>query len=61
MLGDRPFLMGDEASIPDLVALHCLNWGVGAKLTSNPKGLRDYAKRLRSRDGYKRAWARRGD
>ncbi len=61
MLGDGPYLMGDRMTIPDIVALHCLNWGVGAKLTSNPRGLRDYGKRLRDRPAYKAAWARRGD
>ncbi len=61
MLGDGPFLMGDQMTIADILAVHCLNWAVGTKLTSKPKGLQDYAKRLRERPGYQAAWARRGD
>ena len=61
MLGDKPFLMGETITIPDILAVHCLNWAVGAKLSSRNKDLHDYAKRLRGREAYQRAWALRGD
>ena len=33
-LADRmagPFLMGDEMTVPDIIATHCLGWGVAAR------------------------------
>lgn len=61
MLGDKPFLMGDAITIPDILAVHCLNWAIGAKLSSRNKELLGYAKRLKDRDGYQQAWTLRGD
>ena len=31
---DGPFLMGDEMTVPDILAVHCLNWSIGAGFPS---------------------------
>lgn len=54
----HPFLMGDEISLPDVLAVHCLNWSVGAKFPRLPEPLHDYAKRLRERPAFQAAFSR---
>ncbi|MEM8956791.1 MAG: glutathione S-transferase family protein [Pseudomonadota bacterium] len=58
-LGDRPFLMGAQMTIPDIMAGHCCNWAVtaGVKLDPPPP-LAAYLKRLRARPAYRRAIGR---
>lgn len=53
-----PFLMGEEISLPDLLAVHCLNWSVGAAFARLPDDLHAYAKRLRERPAFQAAFAR---
>ena len=48
-----PYLMGDAITLPDLLAVHCLNWAVAAKFPVEDPALLDYATRLRQRDAYK--------
>lgn len=55
---DGPFLMGDAISIPDILAVHCLNWAVGAKFPRVDDKLFAYARRLRDRPAYQAAAAR---
>ncbi|WP_298841386.1 glutathione S-transferase family protein [uncultured Roseobacter sp.] len=55
---DGPFLMGDEISIPDILACHCINWSVGAKFPRVDDRLFAYAKNLRERPAYQAAAAR---
>ncbi len=57
-LGDRPFLMGDRMTVPDILAIHCLGWGVGAKFPSPEGALADYVGRLRARPAFLRTMAR---
>jgi len=56
-MGDGPFLMGDDMTLPDIVAAHCLNWARAATFPVED-GLADYAARLCSRPAYMRALAR---
>lgn len=51
------FLMGDQFTVPDILLTHCMNWSVGAKFTCENKNLLNYAKRMRQRPAYKRAFA----
>lgn len=47
------FVMGDQISIPDILAVHCLNWAIGAKFPVENDVVNAYAKRLRARDAFK--------
>ena len=51
------YLMGDMFTIADILATHCLNWAVVAKLPEASEALKSYARRCRARDAYKRALA----
>tara|TARA_R110000737_G_scaffold45671_1_gene65719 strand:- start:468 stop:1109 length:642 start_codon:yes stop_codon:yes gene_type:complete len=51
MQGD--FLMGNAFSVPDLLAVHCLDWATSAKFPVENPVLLDYAKRVRARDAYR--------
>ena len=57
-LGDKPFLMGDALSIPDIFATHCIGWSVMAGFPPLPDALKAYSKRMRARPAYKKAGAR---
>lgn len=57
MLGDGPFLTGDQMTIPDIIATHCGTWAVGAKFPLNDPVLKAYLKRMRDRPAYLRASA----
>ncbi|MGR3466737.1 MAG: glutathione S-transferase family protein [Shimia sp.] len=52
-----PFLMGERMTVPDILAVHCLGWGLVAKFPPPSQALKDYAKGLRSRPAYKAAQA----
>jgi glutathione S-transferase len=47
------FVMGDEMTVPDILAVHCLNWAIAAKFPLENAEVNDYAHRLRSRDAFK--------
>lgn len=49
---DGPFLMGDEITLPDILACHCLNWAIGAKFPRTDDKLFQYAKALRERPAF---------
>lgn len=53
-----PYLIGDALSLPDLLAVHCINWSVGAKFPRVPEALHLYAKSLRERPAYQAAFSR---
>ncbi len=56
-LEEQEFLMGDVMTVPDLILAHCLDWAKSAGFEITEPVLRDYAKRLRSRDAYRRTLA----
>ena len=61
VLADRlegPFLMGDEITVPDLLAVHCLNWSIGAGFAPVDERLGEWAAGLRKRDAFKAVRAR---
>lgn len=51
------FVMGDTMTIPDILAVHCLNWAVGAKFPLENAAVNAYAKRLRDRPAFKKVRA----
>ena len=53
-----PYLMGDEMTIADILAVHCLNWAIGASFPLENEAVNAYGKRVRSRDAFKAARAR---
>ncbi|MEM6306028.1 MAG: glutathione S-transferase family protein [Pseudomonadota bacterium] len=52
---EGPFLMGDDMSIVDIMAVHCLNWSVGAKFPRVDDKLGTWAAGLRDRAAFKAA------
>lgn len=60
-LADRltgPCLMGDDFTLPDILATHCLSWGIGAKFPAPEGALADYYARMRARPAHLRAAVR---
>jgi glutathione S-transferase len=53
-----PYLMGDEMTVPDILAAQCLSWGLAAKFPSPEGALADYLAMMRARPAYLRATAR---
>ena len=54
-LGDKPFLMGDEITVPDILCGHCGNWATNAKFPIPDAGpVADYFQRLRNRPAFRR-------
>ena len=54
---DGPFLMGDAITVPDLLAVHCINWSIGAGFDPVDARLGEWAAGLRKRDSFKAARA----
>ena len=54
---DGPYLMGEEMTIVDIMAVHCLNWAIGAKFPRVDDRLADWAKGLRAREAFQRVQA----
>ncbi|MGC1496204.1 MAG: glutathione S-transferase family protein [Sulfitobacter sp.] len=52
---DGPFLMGDQMTIADILAVHCINWSIGAGFPSVDKKLGTWAKEMRDRPAFKAA------
>ncbi len=52
-----PFLMGEEMTVPDIIATHCLDWAQVAKFAVEDPQLLDYAARMRARPAYQAAQA----
>jgi len=55
---EGPFLMGDAITVPDLLAVHCINWSIGAGFDPVDARLGEWAAGLRKRDAFKAARAR---
>lgn len=55
VLSDRlngPFLMGDQMTIPDILAVHCINWSIGAGFPRVDNKLNAWAKGMRERPAF---------
>lgn len=55
---EGPFLMGESFTIADILAVHCLNWAVGAGFPRVDDTLHSYAKTMRERPAFKAAYER---
>ena len=53
-----PFLMGKEMTHADILAVHCLNWSVGAGFPRVDARLWEWASSLRNRPAFKAVQAR---
>jgi glutathione S-transferase len=51
-MGDGPFLMGNEISIPDILLTHCLGWAITAKFGVSEPILSAYLDRMKARPAY---------
>ncbi len=56
MQGD--WLMGDEFTIADILAVHCLGWAFGLEIPVTNEKVKDYGKRARARAGFRQAGQR---
>ncbi|CTQ32544.1 glutathione S-transferase family protein [Jannaschia rubra] len=54
LLGDGPFLMGDDPLIPDILLAHCCGWAAGLSFDL-PDGLRAHMTLMRARPAFRRA------
>lgn len=54
---EGPFVMGEEMTIADIVATHCLNWAQSIKFLPEDETLAAYGKRMRDRPAFKAAAA----
>lgn len=53
-----PYLMGDDLTVPDIVAVHCGGWAKVAGFDDLDPGFVEYVTRVRGRDAFRRAAAR---
>lgn len=49
------FIMGDEITLPDLLAVHCFGWAFGAGFPALPDSVKAYSRRLRARPAFRAA------
>lgn len=56
-LGDGPWVMGADFTLPDILLAHCLSWAQMAKFPVGPRVLQDHLARATGRPAYRRAAA----
>lgn len=54
-IGDGPYLMGAQPTVPDFILAHCLSWALSARFPITEQRLSDYLNRMRERPAWKRA------
>ncbi|WP_050930990.1 glutathione S-transferase family protein [Aestuariivita boseongensis] len=52
------WLMGDDFTIADILAVHCLGWAFGLEIPVTDPDVKDYGKRARARAGFIQAGKR---
>ncbi|MAM63249.1 glutathione S-transferase family protein [Maritimibacter sp. UBA3975] len=57
ILGDKPFLTGDEMTVPDILATHCATWARSAKFPLENEVFNAFTKRMRGREAFGRTAA----
>ncbi|MEX0286241.1 MAG: glutathione S-transferase family protein [Paracoccaceae bacterium] len=55
-----PFLQGEEITIADILAVHCMGWAHGIEFGGMDDTLRDYSKMMRARPAFRAAGAKLG-
>ncbi|MFK7834592.1 MAG: glutathione S-transferase family protein [Sulfitobacter sp.] len=53
-----PFLMGDQMTLADILAVHCINWSIGAGFPRVNDTLGKWAQDMRDRPAFKAAQAK---
>lgn len=53
-----PYLSGDQMTIADIVATHCLNWAHAAKFPTTNPVFKAYSKEMRNRPAFMQAQAK---
>lgn len=56
-MGDGPFLMGEEMTVPDILTAHCGSWAIAAKFPLENEAFNAYVKRMRGRAAFGRVRA----
>lgn len=56
-MGNGPFLMGEEMTVPDILATHCGNWAFAAKFPLENEAFNAYVKRMRARPAFQQVKA----
>lgn len=54
-IGDGPYLMGAQPTVPDFILTHCLSWALAARFPIAEQRLSDYLDRMRERPAWQRA------
>ncbi|RMD93533.1 MAG: glutathione S-transferase family protein [Alphaproteobacteria bacterium] len=54
-LGEGPFLMGEQMTVPDIIAAHCGSWAKAAKFPLENPAFEAYLARMFARPAYRRA------
>ncbi len=57
-MGEGPYLMGAELTVPDIILTHCLGWAIAAQFPITEERLKTYSKLVRARPAFQRAMAR---
>lgn len=57
-MGDGPYLMGDDFTVPDIILTHCIGWAMSAKFDITEDRLNTYNAQVRTRPAFLRAMAR---
>jgi glutathione S-transferase len=56
-MGEGPYLMGAEMTVPDIILTHCGTWAEAAKFPIAERRLADYLARMRQRPAFQRVQA----
>lgn len=56
--GEAPYLMGDDFTLPDIIAVHCGRWAQSAKFPVENAAFQDYLAKTAARPALARAIAR---
>jgi len=56
-MGEGPFLMGAEMTVPDILCAHCGVWAISARFPITEPALEAYIERMCARPAYLRAMA----
>lgn len=57
-MGEGPFLMGAEMTVPDVILAHCLHWAARIQFPMPEGRLTDYLAMMQARPAYQRMTAR---
>ncbi|WP_179378143.1 glutathione S-transferase family protein [Jannaschia marina] len=56
LLGDGPYVLGEDPTVPDILLAHCCGWALARKFDVDGR-VRDHMNRMRARPAFRRAAA----